>query len=66
MCEAKDDNVLGYVPTSQRGAVEPELKALFYQDNREKVNQAVAASIEKYTRIYPTAVECLKRDLEAA
>jgi len=61
----KMGNVLGYVPTSQRGAVEPELKALFYQDNREKADQAVAAFIEKYTKIYPTAVECLKRDLEA-
>lgn len=61
----KIENVLGYVPTSQQEAVEPELKAIFYQDNREKADQVVAAFIEKYCKTYPTAVECLKRDLES-
>jgi transposase-like protein len=61
----KMDNVLGYVPTSQQASVEPELKAIFYQDDREKADQAVAAFIEKYRKTYPTAVECLQRDLEA-
>jgi len=61
----KMDNVLGYVPTAQQEAIEPELKAIFYQDSREKADQAVAAFSEKYSTTYPTAVECLKRDLEA-
>jgi putative transposase len=61
----KMDNVLGYVPTAQQESVEPELKAIFYQDNREKADQAVAAFIEKYGKVYPTAIECLNRDLEA-
>jgi len=61
----KMDNVLGYVPTAQQETVEPELKAIFYQDNREKADQAVAAFIEKYGKVYPTAIECLNRDLEA-
>jgi transposase-like protein len=61
----KMDNVLGYLPAKQRAQVEPELKALFYQDNREQADQAVAAFIEKYHQIYPTAVSCLQRDLEA-
>jgi transposase-like protein len=61
----KMDNVLGYIPDKQRDQVEPELKAIFYQENRQKADQEVAAFCEKYSQIYPTAVACLKRDLEA-
>jgi putative transposase len=61
----KMDNVLGYIPHQQQDQVEPELKAIFYQDSREKADQVAAAFIEKYQSIYPTAVECLNRDLEA-
>jgi putative transposase len=61
----KMDNVLGYIPSSQRDALEPELKAIFYQDSREKADQEVAAFIEKYSKSYPTAIECLQRDLDA-
>lgn len=58
-------NVLSYVPEKQQGLVEPELKALFYQTGREKADQEVAAFILKYQAIYPTAVACLQRDLDA-
>jgi putative transposase len=61
----KMENVLGYVPKAQQETIKPELKAIFYQDSREKADQEVAAFIEKYSAAYPTAVECLKRDLEA-
>jgi transposase-like protein len=61
----KIDNVLSYVPKTQQERLEPELKALFYQKDRQAADQAVAAFIEKYQKIYPTAVECLQRDLEA-
>lgn len=61
----KMENVLGYVPTSQQAAVEPELKAIFYQDTRAKADQVAAAFVEKYRQTYPTAVACLQRDLEA-
>jgi transposase-like protein len=61
----KIENVLGYVPTKQRDQVEPELKAIFYQTSRTLADQAVAAFIQKYQKIYPTAVACLQRDLEA-
>jgi transposase-like protein len=61
----KMENVLSYVPQKQRELVEPELKALFYQKGRQEADQAVAAFIEKYQKIYPTAIECLQRDLEA-
>ncbi len=61
----KMDNVLSYVPTKQQEALKPELKALFYQKDRQAADQAVAAFIEKYRGVYPTAVECLQRDLEA-
>jgi transposase-like protein len=38
---------------------------LFYQRGRTEAGQAVAAFIEKYQAIYPTAIECLQRDLDA-
>jgi putative transposase len=61
----KMDNVLSYIPTKQQEQVEPELKALFYQKSRQEADQAVTAFIEKYRKVYPTAIECLQRDLEA-
>ncbi len=41
------------------------MKAIFYQDSREKAEREVAAFIAKYEAIYPSAVQCLRRDLEA-
>src|SRR5438874_11233637 len=61
----KMDNVLSYIPTKQQDQLKPELKALFYQKNRQAADQAVAAFVEKYRSVYPTAVACLQRDLEA-
>lgn len=61
----KMDNVLSYVPTKQQEQLKPELRALFYQKDRESADQAVAAFIEKYQKVYPSAIECLQRDLEA-
>jgi transposase-like protein len=61
----KMDNVRSLVPTKQQDQIKPELKALFYQKDRHAADQAVAAFIEKYRSIYPTAVACLQRDLEA-
>jgi putative transposase len=61
----KMENVLGYIPEKQQDQVRPELKAIFYQANREKADQEVAAFVLKYEKIYPTAVDCLKRDLDA-
>jgi transposase-like protein len=61
----KMDNVLSYIPDKQRDQVEPELKAIFYQDSRLQADQEVAAFIAKYEPMYPTAVACLQRDLDA-
>jgi transposase-like protein len=61
----KMENVLSYVPKKQQEQVRAELKAIFYQPNRQKADQEVSAFIEKYEPIYPTAVACLQRDLEA-
>jgi putative transposase len=61
----KMDNVLSYVPKTQQEQIEPALKALFYQKDRQAADQAVAAFVEKYQKIYPTALDCLQRDLEA-
>ena len=61
----KMDNVLSYVPSKHQEQLKPELKALFYQKDRQAADQAVAAFIEKYRSVYPTAAQCLQRDLEA-
>lgn len=61
----KIENILGYVPEKQQELVHPELKAIFYQDNRQKADQLAAAFIEKYTPIYPSAIDCLKRDWDS-
>jgi putative transposase len=61
----KMENVLSYVPQSQREMVKPELRAIFYQENREKADQELFAFCEKFGPLYPSAVACLKRDLEA-
>lgn len=61
----KMENVLGYVPKKQRDVVGGELKAIFYQENREDAEQVALAFCEKYRRAYPSAVECLWRDYEA-
>jgi putative transposase len=61
----KMENVLSYVPQKQRDQVEPELKAIFYQENRAQAEQQCAAFCAKYAKIYSTAVECLQRDLAA-
>jgi putative transposase len=61
----KMDNVLSYVPQKQQERIKPELKALFYQKDRQAADQAVAAFVQKYQQIYPSAIECLQSDLEA-
>lgn len=61
----KLENVLSYVPKKQQEQLQPELKAIFYQDSREQAEQLVVAFCEKYATFYPSAVECLKRDLDA-
>ncbi len=61
----KMQNILSYVPAKQRAVLEPELKAIFYQDSREHADQLVTAFQEKYRATYPTAIECLQRDWDA-
>lgn len=61
----KMDNVLGYIPEKQQELVRPELRAIFYQASRAKADQEAAAFIAKYEKVYPTAIECLKRDFDA-
>lgn len=61
----KMENVLGYIPEKQHELVRPELKAIFYQNSREKADQELAAFVAKYEKVYPSAIECLNRDLEA-
>ena len=60
----KMDNVLGYVPGDQQDQVYRELRSIFYQSNLDMAQQAAAAFLLKYEKEYPTACECLKRDLD--
>lgn len=59
----KMENVLGYIPNEHHDQVYPELRAIFYQENLEKAQQTAAAFLVKHENTYPTACECLKRDL---
>lgn len=61
----KMENVLGYIPKKQQEQIYPELKAIFYQVDREKAEQTAVSFMTKYERIYPTAIDCLRRNLEA-
>lgn len=61
----KMENILSYVPKKHRDMVGEALKAIFYQESREKADQLASAFCEKYRREYPSAVECLWRDLDA-
>lgn len=61
----KMENVMSYIPKKQHEQVRPELRAIFYQQSRAQADQEVLAFCVKYEPIYPTAVECLRRDLEA-
>jgi putative transposase len=61
----KMENVLGYIPEKQHDQVRPELRAIFYQSNLEKAKQELAAFVTKYENTYPTAIDCLNRDLDA-
>lgn len=61
----KMQNILGYIPKAQQAAVMPELRSIFYQKTRLEADQLVAAFSLKYASIYPSAVDCLRRDLEA-
>jgi putative transposase len=60
----KMENVLGYVPKEQHDQVQPELRAIFYQANLEKAQQTAVAFLLKYATIYPSACDCLRRDLD--
>lgn len=59
----KMKNVMGYIPYEHYDQVYPELRAIFYQDNLEQAQQTAAAFLTKYKNIYPTACDCLGRDL---
>ena len=61
----KMENILAYIPKRQQDQVRLELKAIFYQDNRQEADQVADRFIEKYAAIYPSAIACLKRDWEA-
>ncbi|MCB0130589.1 MAG: IS256 family transposase [Caldilineaceae bacterium] len=61
----KINNVLGYIPKQQQTVVKPELKAIFYHDSLEKAQQELAAFCVKYESLYPSAVACLQRDIDA-
>ena len=55
----------GTVPRKRRVVHKMDnVRALFYQKDCQAADQAVAAFIEKYRFVYPSAIECLRCDLE--
>ena len=46
----KMDNVRSLIPTKQQEQIKPELRALFYQKDRQAADQAVAADHSSNTR----------------
>lgn len=61
----KLENILSYLPKTQRDQVYPEFRAIFYQDSRDQAEQVLAAVRTKYATLYPSALACLERDLDA-
>ena len=61
----KMQNILAYIPKAQQQAVLPELRTIYFQQERQAADQQAAAFCLKYESIYPSAVDCLRRDLEA-
>lgn len=61
----KLENILSYLPKTQREQVYPEFRAIFYQDSRQQAEQVLAAVQTKYATLYPSALACLERDLDA-
>jgi len=59
----KMKNVMGYIPNEHHDQVYPELRAIFYQENLEKAQQTAAAFLVKHENTYPTACDCIRRDL---
>lgn len=59
----KIENVLGSIPIEHHDQVYPELRAIFYQEHLEKAQQTAAAFLLKHELNYPTACDCLRRDL---
>jgi hypothetical protein len=53
----------GVYTVTVQAQVYPELRAIFYQDNLEQAQQT-AAFLLKYEPAYPTACDCLRRDLK--
>lgn len=62
----KLNNVLSYVPKTQWAHIEPELKAIFYQDRRAQAEHMLEAFCLKYEQSYGSAVDCLRRDQDAS
>jgi transposase-like protein len=61
----KLENVLGYLPKSKRDEVLPHLRTIFYQPDRQAADQQLCAFCARYEALYPTAIECLRRDADA-
>lgn len=63
----KIDNVLDAIPKEKHDEVRPKLNRIFYgATSLEQAKIAVAAFRRDYRRVYPSAVECLGRDLDQA
>ena len=57
-------NVLAKVPLSDHDEVKAALQAVYYVPNREVVEMAARAVLERYEGPYPSAMKSLREDLE--
>lgn len=63
----KVDNVLNCIPKEKHGEVMPKLNRIFYgATSLEQAKAALEAFRREYRKIYPSAVDCLGRDIDQA
>lgn len=63
----KVDNVLSSVPKEKHDEVRPKLNRIFFgATSLEQAKSALEAFRREYRKIYPSAVDCLSRDIDQA
>lgn len=61
----KTRNVLSKVPECEVSAVKEDLHAIYYAASIDRAKEEVGKFEEKYIKKYPSAVKCMREDLEA-
>ena len=61
----KKMNILGKVPSEVIPEIKVHLNAAYYAPDLEAGKERAKEFVERYERIYPSAVKCFQEDLEA-